>query len=145
MKRDCGGAAGILGAFFLAVKQGFSQNLHAVFCLAENAVSDRATRPDDIHTLYSGKTVEINNTDAEGRLVLSDGVFYARKDLKVCLLSILFEKQTLLELRKYKNGLVSVKHMFVLKLPPFPPHLHGKGKRAANSKQTCVSQKRICS
>ena len=66
MKRDCGGAAGILGAFYLAVKQGFSQNLHAIFCLAENAVGDRATRPDDIHTLYSGKTVEINNTDAEG-------------------------------------------------------------------------------
>ena len=41
-----------------------------------------ATRPDDIHTLYSGKTVEINNTDAEGRLVLGDGVEYARKDLK---------------------------------------------------------------
>ncbi len=36
MKRDCGGAAGILGAFYSAVKQGFSQNLHAVFCLAEN-------------------------------------------------------------------------------------------------------------
>ena len=66
MKRDCGGAAGILGAFYLAVKQGFSQNLHAIFCLAENAVCDRSTRPDDIHTLYSGKTVEINNTDAEG-------------------------------------------------------------------------------
>ena len=41
-----------------------------------------ATRPDDIHTLYSGKTVEINNTDAEGRLVLGDGVAYARKVLK---------------------------------------------------------------
>jgi len=82
MKRDCGGVAGVLGAFYLAVKQGFSQNLHAILCLAENAVSDRATRPDDIHTLYSGKTVEINNTDAEGRLVVSDGVFYARKDLK---------------------------------------------------------------
>lgn len=38
--------------------------------------------PDDIHTLYSGKTVEINNTDAEGRLVLADGVAYAQKDLK---------------------------------------------------------------
>lgn len=62
--------------------QGFSQNLHAVFCLAENAVGPHATRPDDIHTLYSGKTVEINNTDAEGRLVLGDGVAYARKDLK---------------------------------------------------------------
>ena len=41
-----------------------------------------ATRPDDIHTLYSGKTVEINNTDAEGRLVLGDGVAYARRVLR---------------------------------------------------------------
>jgi len=75
-------AAGILGAFYAAVRQGFDQNLHAIFCLAENAVGDRATRPDDIHTLYSGRTVEVNNTDAEGRLVVSDGVVYANKDLK---------------------------------------------------------------
>uniref|UniRef100_A0A673LQV6 Probable aminopeptidase NPEPL1 n=1 Tax=Sinocyclocheilus rhinocerous TaxID=307959 RepID=A0A673LQV6_9TELE len=81
MKRDCGGAAAILGAFKATVKQGFKDNLHAVFCLAENSVGPTATRPDDIHTLYSGKTVEINNTDAEGRLVLSDGVVYASKDL----------------------------------------------------------------
>ncbi|XP_046901832.1 probable aminopeptidase NPEPL1 [Hypomesus transpacificus] len=60
---------------------GFKDNLHAVVCLAKNAVGPTATRPDDIHTLYSGKTVEINNTDAEGRLVLSDGVVYASKDL----------------------------------------------------------------
>ncbi|CAH0551586.1 unnamed protein product [Brassicogethes aeneus] len=82
MKRDCGGAAGILGAFYAAVKANFSQNLHAIFCLAENAVGPKATRPDDIHTLYSGRTVEINNTDAEGRLVLADGVVYAQRDLK---------------------------------------------------------------
>ncbi|XP_968492.2 probable aminopeptidase NPEPL1 [Tribolium castaneum] len=82
MKRDCGGAAGILGAFYAAVKANFTQNLHAVFCLAENAVGPNATKPDDIHTLYSGRTVEINNTDAEGRLVLSDGVAFAQKDLK---------------------------------------------------------------
>ena len=62
--------------------QGFKQNLHAVFCLAENAVGPIATRPDDVHTLYSGMTVEINNTDAEGRLVLGDGVAYARNNLK---------------------------------------------------------------
>ncbi|XP_047480806.1 probable aminopeptidase NPEPL1 [Penaeus chinensis] len=82
MKRDCGGAAAILGAFYLAVQAGYSQNLHAIFCLAENAVGPTATKPDDIHTLYSGRTVEINNTDAEGRLVLSDGVAYAAKDLR---------------------------------------------------------------
>ncbi|KAF7284404.1 hypothetical protein GWI33_022190 [Rhynchophorus ferrugineus] len=82
MKRDCGGAAGILGAFYAAVKSGFTENLHAVFCLAENGIGPDATRPDDILTLYSGSTVEINNTDAEGRLVLADGVAYANKDLK---------------------------------------------------------------
>lgn len=81
MKRDCGGAAAILGAFYAAVKAGFTENLHAIFCLAENSVGPDATRPDDIHQLYSGLTVEINNTDAEGRLVLADGVCYAEKDL----------------------------------------------------------------
>ncbi|XP_033626307.1 probable aminopeptidase NPEPL1 [Asterias rubens] len=82
MKRDCGGAAGVLGAFASAVKLGFKENLHAIICLAENAVGPLATRPDDIHILYSGRSVEINNTDAEGRLVLGDGVAYAVKDLK---------------------------------------------------------------
>lgn len=44
MKRDCGGAAAILGAFKVAVQAGFKQNLHAVFCLAENSVGPDATR-----------------------------------------------------------------------------------------------------
>lgn len=82
MKRDCGGAAAILGAFYVAVKGEFSENLYAVFCLAENAIGPEAVKPDDIITLYSGKTVEINNTDAEGRLVLADGVAFAHKNLK---------------------------------------------------------------
>ncbi|RLN95215.1 hypothetical protein BBJ28_00026678, partial [Nothophytophthora sp. Chile5] len=76
MKRDMGGAASLLAAFEAAC---LSKNttdktpLHVVLCIAENSVGPLATRPDDIHTLYSGKTVEINNTDAEGRLVLADG------------------------------------------------------------------------
>lgn len=82
MKGDCGGAAAVLGAFSATVRAGPLVNLHAVLCLAENAVGPHATRPDDIHQLYSGRTVEINNTDAEGRLVLSDGVVYAQRDLK---------------------------------------------------------------
>lgn len=82
MKHDCGGAAAVLGAFRLAVKAGFKDNLYGLLCLAENSVSSNATRPDDVHTLYSGKTVEVNNTDAEGRLVLADGVVYADRDLK---------------------------------------------------------------
>lgn len=82
MKRDCGGAAAILGAYRTAVQMGFKETLHCVLCLAENAVGPESMRPDDIITLYSGKTVEVNNTDAEGRLVLGDGVAYASKDLK---------------------------------------------------------------
>lgn len=46
----------------------------------------RENSPDDIHELYSGRTVEINNTDAEGRLVLADGVAYAQKDLKATII-----------------------------------------------------------
>ena len=83
MKMDMGGAAGVLGAFRVAVKRGSPHTLHAVLCLAENAVNHEATRPDDILEMYSGKTVEVNNTDAEGRLVLADGVAYAHKDLGV--------------------------------------------------------------
>ncbi|XP_026316541.1 probable aminopeptidase NPEPL1 isoform X2 [Hyposmocoma kahamanoa] len=82
MKGDCAGAAGVLAAFGVMVRARPTLNLHAVLCLAENAVGPKATRPDDIHKLYSGRTVEINNTDAEGRLVLSDGVVYAHRDLK---------------------------------------------------------------
>ena len=75
MKRDMGGAAALLSAFVcIATSAMCTKPVHCILCLAENAVSNVATRPDDVHTLYSGKTVEINNTDAEGRLVLADGV-----------------------------------------------------------------------
>ena len=95
--------------------QGFSQNLHAVFCLAENAVGPHATRPDDIHTLYSGKTVEINNTDAEGRLVLGDGVAYARKDLKA---DWVVDMATLTGAQVNRRCKSSLTHTFTLDLNP---------------------------
>ena len=82
MKRDMGGAAAVLAAFIAAVELGFPDNLHALLCLADNAVGPDAFRPDDILTLYSGKTVEVNNTDAEGRLVLADGLAFATKHLQ---------------------------------------------------------------
>jgi len=82
MKADMAGAAAILAAFEGAVSTGFDQNLVAVLCIAENSVGPEATRPDDIHWLYSGKSVEINNTDAEGRLVLADGVAWVCKHIE---------------------------------------------------------------
>src|SRR5690606_14507924 len=81
MKCDMGGAAAVMGAFVAAMEQKPNVAITALLCLAENAVGPSAYRPDDIITLYSGKTVEINNTDAEGRLVLGDGVAYASKHL----------------------------------------------------------------
>jgi probable aminopeptidase NPEPL1 len=84
MKTDMGGAAAVLAAFDSAVRSGPSEGiaLHALLCLAENSIAAEATRPDDVHTFLSGKTVEVNNTDAEGRLVLGDGVAYAAKYLE---------------------------------------------------------------
>ncbi len=82
MKGDMGGAAAVLAAFGAAVEGGTDQCLHAVLCLAENSVGPASLRPDDVITLYSGRTVEVNNTDAEGRLVLGDGVAFASRDLE---------------------------------------------------------------
>ncbi len=82
MKEDMGGAAAVAGAFLAAARCNYDQKLHAVFCLAENAIGPAALRPDDVITMLSGKTVEINNTDAEGRLVLGDGVAHAVAELK---------------------------------------------------------------
>jgi probable aminopeptidase NPEPL1 len=82
MKGDMGGAAAVLGAFAAAVRLGVPARIHALLCVAENAIGPAAIRPDDIITLYSGRTVEINNTDAEGRLVLGDGVAWAVKHLR---------------------------------------------------------------
>lgn len=82
MKHDMGGAAGLLGAFYNLVQRKVEKNVTLHLCLAENAIGPTAFRNDDILTLYSGKTVEINNSDAEGRLVLGDGVAHATKHMK---------------------------------------------------------------
>jgi leucyl aminopeptidase len=56
--------------------------VHALLAAAENMVSGDSMRPDDIITMYNGATVEITNTDAEGRLVLADALTYAEEDLE---------------------------------------------------------------
>ena len=77
MKMDMGGAAALMGAFEAAVAIGTDAIVHCCLCLAENAVGPGAFRNDDVLTFFSGVTCEVNNTDAEGRLVLSDGVAHA--------------------------------------------------------------------
>ena len=82
MKCDMAGSAALLGAFRTLVEGGCKHRLSLVLCIAENAIGPAAYKPDDILRLHSGKTVEINNTDAEGRLLLADGVSYAARVLK---------------------------------------------------------------
>ena len=72
-----------VGGFLAAVRLRTPTTIHLLLCLAENAIGPASRRNDDIITQYSGKTVEINNSDAEGRLVLSDAVAHATKHLDV--------------------------------------------------------------
>jgi len=81
MKADMGGSAAVLGAFATLAKHGVPCRVSLLMCLAENAIGPAAYKPDDVLTMHSGKTVEINNTDAEGRLVLADGCSYAARVL----------------------------------------------------------------
>ncbi len=74
MKCDMSGAAAVLSAVTAAARLGLQVNVTGWLALAENMPSGSATRPGDVLTMYSGKTVEVLNTDAEGRLVMADAL-----------------------------------------------------------------------
>lgn len=74
MKKDMGGAATVVGLAWWVVQSGFDRPCDFYLALAENAVGSSAFRPGDVIRARSGMTVEIHNTDAEGRLVLADAL-----------------------------------------------------------------------
>ena len=80
MKKDMGGAATVLGLAAALMESGLDIQLRVLVAAAENAVSDRSMRPLDIIDTRAGIKVEVGNTDAEGRLVLSDAITYALED-----------------------------------------------------------------
>ena len=82
MKQDMAGAATVLGAMKAIAMKGLKGYFIAVLCCAENAISEKATRPGDVLKAYNGKTIEVTNTDAEGRLALADGLAYVEKNYK---------------------------------------------------------------
>jgi len=88
MQQDMGGAATVLGVMSLLKKLGIKRNVVGILPIAENMVSDKAYKPSDIITMLSGHTVEITNTDAEGRLILADGLAYGAKMNPESLISI---------------------------------------------------------
>ncbi|MEU9119227.1 leucyl aminopeptidase [Streptomyces sp. NPDC048506] len=80
MKCDMSGAAAVFAAVVAAARLGLEVNVTGWLALAENMPSGSATRPGDVLTMYSGKTVEVLNTDAEGRLVLADALARASEE-----------------------------------------------------------------
>lgn len=80
MKKDMGGAAAVLGLAHMIMATGATVQLRVLIPAVENAVAGNAFRPGDILTSRKGLTVEINNTDAEGRLVLADALAHADED-----------------------------------------------------------------
>jgi PepB aminopeptidase len=80
MRADMGGAALVTGALALAIARGLNQRIKLYLCCADNLVSGNAFKLGDIIHYRNGKTVEVNNTDAEGRLVLADGLICADND-----------------------------------------------------------------
>jgi leucyl aminopeptidase len=79
MKSDMAGAAAVIAATFAIAELGLPVKVTTIAPMAENMVSGTSTRPGDVLTMYGGRTVEVLNTDAEGRLVLADGLVLAQE------------------------------------------------------------------
>jgi leucyl aminopeptidase len=83
MKDDMSGAAAVIGTMQVIAQLKPKVNVIGITPLAENLPSGTATKPGDIVRFYNGKTAEIKNTDAEGRLILADALSYAVKNYKL--------------------------------------------------------------
>src|SRR5207237_8744402 len=78
MKSDMAGGAAMIGAMRAIAMLKLNVRVIGIVCATENMPSGTAQQTGDVQTAMSGKTIEVINTDAEGRLVLADGLFYAR-------------------------------------------------------------------
>lgn len=83
MKSDMGGAASVIGALSVIAKRGLKLNVIAVIAACENLISGDAYKPGEVIGTMAGKTIEVVNTDAEGRLTLVDAVHYIITEEKV--------------------------------------------------------------
>lgn len=86
MKSDMGGATAVLGTLIYAAEMQLPVNIIAVLPITDNAISEKAFLPSDVITAYNGKTIEVLNTDAEGRMILADGLSYLSKNYKTDIL-----------------------------------------------------------
>lgn len=82
MKMDMSGAASVFGLFHILSKEELPVNIVAVMVIAENAIGPSSIRPGDVIKSYDGQTIEVTNTDAEGRLVVADALSYLQDRYK---------------------------------------------------------------
>ncbi|AZA76784.1 leucyl aminopeptidase family protein [Chryseobacterium sp. G0186] len=82
MKSDMGGATAVLGTLIYAAEMKLPVNITVILPITDNAISEKALLPSDVITAYNGKTIEVLDTDAEGRLILADSLSYLAKNYK---------------------------------------------------------------
>lgn len=133
MKADMSGAAVVVGTLIAAAKNNLPVHLYGIIPSAENMVSGNAIRPGDIIYTSSGKSVEIEDTDAEGRVVLADALHYASKlkpdqiiDLATltgaCVVALgefiagMFTKNEIMAEKLYKSGMTTYDRVWRLPL-----------------------------
>jgi leucyl aminopeptidase len=108
MKFDMLGAASVMGAFLATVRMQLPINLVAVVAAVENMPDADAYRPSDILTSMSGKTIEVGNTDAEGRLILCDALTYTQRFEPQAIVDVAtLTGACVIALGKYAHGLMS--------------------------------------
>ncbi len=108
MKYDMCGAATVIGTFVAAVKMGLPINLISIVPAVENMPDADSYRPSDVLTSMSGKTIEVGNTDAEGRLILCDALTYAERFQPKALVDVAtLTGACMVALGRYASGLMS--------------------------------------
>ncbi len=108
MKYDMCGAANVIGTFVAAVKMKLPLNVVVVVPAVENAIDGNAYRPSDVITSMAGTTIEVGNTDAEGRLILCDALTYAQRFEPEALLDVAtLTGACLVALGRFATGLMS--------------------------------------
>lgn len=109
MKSDMAGAAAVMGTLRYLVENNVKRNVVGVVPICENMISSDANRPSDIVKMYNGKTVEITNTDAEGRLILADALSYSEEKFapKEIIDIATLTGSVIVALGKYCSGMIS--------------------------------------
>lgn len=130
MKFDMCGAASVFGTFVAAVNLGLPIHLVCVIAAVENMPDGSAYRPSDVLTTLSGQTVEVLNTDAEGRLVLCDALTYAQRFQPTAMIDVAtLTGACIIALGKHASGLMSRDDALAAELLAAGEHVHDRAWR----------------